>query len=652
MPSKKFGLPVLRRIKLTAFSLYKEKREIALDIPDGVLCLVGANGIGKSTFVSAVNFGLCGRVAEPGRRFQSSDEYFQHVRDFSATYFDGRIDGWDKEEAEIEIEFTIGNDKYQIVRGAFEPDQLRYASLNGRTFDGNPPTINDQYKVSVAKSVKVSSFEQFAFLQLFIFTFDEQRHLTFWESPIQSQLLLLAFGRDATEAQQAEELQRRADRLESVRRNINYQANETRKRLQIAQRVLSGLSPEVIDLQAEQERLESDLDDLCRRESDALTALSDSKLKSSELRSRALVTKEEIDYVFAQRTTRTSDLSIRPIVADSLMSGSCHLCGASGSHVLNGITDRISRHDCPLCGVELPTHTLAEEAIQEIAELDDELSRLNASIQEEVDKQNRTQLEVDRVQASIAQQQRLIASFENEHRELSRSIGTTDVGELQRSIQSNQRAIRELNAAKDKARQDRDKARADLKQMQYRVSQQYAEGENEFLGIFKDLAERFIGLDVYVRFDVRGTEIRLVLEIEGQPRRRDHQLSESQRFFVDIALRMAVVAFVASHRGGSLLIDTPEGSLDIAYESRAGQMFARFIENGSQLVMTANINTSRLLLDLAKECSAEKMRLERMTEWTTLSEVQSASQHLFEDAFDRIEEALGSGNHTGDCDAN
>ena len=34
------------------------------------------------------------------------------------------------------------------------------------------------------------------------------------------------------------------------------------------------------------------------------------------------------------------------------------------------------------------------------------------------------------------------------------------------------------------------------------------------------------------------------------------------------------------------------------------------------------------------------MYLERMTEWTTLSEVQESAQHLFEEAFEQIESDL------------
>ena len=637
MAITKFGLPVLRRVSLTAFSLYTEKPKVDIDITDGVFCLVGANGIGKSTFIAAVNFGLCGRLPKPGERFRSSDEYFQNVMDFSSSFFDGRITELDREKAEVEIEFTINQDNYHIVRGAFEPNQLRHASVNGRTLEGSPTSVNDMYKLSVAQSVGVANFEQFMFFQLFVFTFDEQRNLTFWETPVQRQMLLLSFGDDAGQAQEAEELRRSIERLESIARNANYQANENRKRLQAAQHLLSRLSPETLDLRDEQEQMEQKLDELCAKETDVLDSLSDSKLQSADLRSQSLVLKERIDSIFVERAARTANIKARPIIADSLSSGSCHLCGASGTHVIGGIEDRLATDICPICGVALPSDALAEDAIQAIAVLDEELSDVNRHIQEEAKKQQRTQIELAQIQASIAQQQRQITDFERKHRLFIKSIGTTDVEDIRESIQANERVIRDLNIVKTETRADRDKAMARLKQIQSRVSQQYADAEREFLTIFKDLAERFIGLDLDVQFDVRGSEISLVLALEGKSRRQQYQLSESQRFFVDIALRMAIVTFVSSEGKGALLVDTPEGSLDIAYESRAGEMFARFVENGNQLLMTANINTSRLLRELARRCGAKGMHLERMTEWTTLSEVQESAQDLFEDAFKQIE---------------
>ena len=131
--------------------------------------------------------------------------------------------------------------------------------------------------------------------------------------------------------------------------------------------------------------------------------------------------------------------------------------------------------------------------------------------------------------------------------------------------------------------------------------------------------------------------------MRGNSRRQQHQLSESQRFFVDIALRMALAQHISAPSGeATLFVDTPEGSLDIAYEDRAGKMFADFVRSGHDLIMTANINSSKLLRTLASTCHAERMEIVQMTGWTELSDVQENASGLFREAYADIQSALNS----------
>lgn len=54
-------------------------------------------------------------------------------------------------------------------------------------------------------------------------------------------------------------------------------------------------------------------------------------------------------------------------------------------------------------------------------------------------------------------------------------------------------------------------------------------------------------------------------------------------------------------------------------------------------IVKINFNSSQLLLQLAKMCRTTGMHIERMTEWTVLSDVQ---QKFIEDAYLKIEGAL------------
>jgi hypothetical protein len=89
-----------------------------------------------------------------------------------------------------------------------------------------------------------------------------------------------------------------------------------------------------------------------------------------------------------------------------------------------------------------------------------------------------------------------------------------------------------------------------------------------------------------------------------------------------------------------MFIDTPEGSLDIAYEKRAGDMLAKFAQAGHQIIMTANLNSSQLLLALARQCGQTGMQLCRMTDWAELSVVQQEEEALFDKAYADIEAAM------------
>ena len=102
---------------------------------------------------------------------------------------------------------------------------------------------------------------------------------------------------------------------------------------------------------------------------------------------------------------------------------------------------------------------------------------------------------------------------------------------------------------------------------------------------------------------------------------------------------MALAEFISA-TNATLLIDTPEGSLDITYEARAGDMFSNFANRGNVILMTANLRSSALLRRLAEKQKRTNMQVERMTDWTDLSEVQREEEQLFVEAYEEIERAL------------
>ena len=166
--------------------------------------------------------------------------------------------------------------------------------------------------------------------------------------------------------------------------------------------------------------------------------------------------------------------------------------------------------------------------------------------------------------------------------------------------------------------------------------------ESTFVPIFQNLAKSFIGMDLDIKLQREKHVQKLVLELQNSARTDSFQLSESQRFFLDIALRMSFAIYLSTpNNSASMLIDTPEGSLDIAYENRVGRMFADFVNKYSQnILMTANINASQLLISLAELCGSDIMKFRRMLDWTDLTPIQKEGEALFEKVYVNIENAL------------
>jgi hypothetical protein len=77
-----------------------------------------------------------------------------------------------------------------------------------------------------------------------------------------------------------------------------------------------------------------------------------------------------------------------------------------------------------------------------------------------------------------------------------------------------------------------------------------------------------------------------------------NDVSESQREFIDLAFRMALMEVSAHHGDAMLVLETPEANLDTVFITRAGQFFGRFArdgEGGNRLLASCNLNQTRMI---------------------------------------------------------
>ncbi len=650
----KFRLPQIEKVILQNFSLYSANPNAEFECKNGVICLVGANGIGKSTLLSAINFCLTGIVPEPNRPFKSMEEYYNSCQDFSKTYFRGRIEGRDEDEAQIKVIFNVGEVKYESSRNLFEPDSLRTLTITDNHDQRSIVTTEDMtrrerhavYVSQLVSDTRLSSFEEFAFLQHFVLTFDEQRRTLFWNQRVLERALYLAFGLEPDMAKRFDSLARERESADSQVRNRKWEATRALKRINEIQAVTQAVpeAKETFDeLNVDHETLTLQFAEKAQALQKAEDALRDANLRLAEVAVHETALRDEYDQFFNQSFELRPSPSQHPLILQSIENHTCGLCGNQEDVAITNLEAKSRSMICPICDSNITDQSTVMEDNGRLQEVDKQLSVTKKDLKNALSILQKVKDEESRSRDQYNAAKKQLDEFERQNGtklDALRLLLSNQDQDL--SLKVIQDQLLALEKEKDEAYQKRERIDEEISKLQKSVEEQYFQVEELFVPKFAELAKRFLGMPLSIKWDNRQSNgLNLIVTVRGNPRRNQEQLSESQRFFLDIALRMALTSHMSdpSAKGG-MFIDTPEGSLDIAYEKRAGDMLAMFAEDGHQILMTANLNSSQLLLALAHSCGHEKMQLIRMTDWAELSSVQREEEDLFNTAYSVIDRAM------------
>jgi DNA repair exonuclease SbcCD ATPase subunit len=390
---QKLRLPQIQKVVLRRFSLYSANPNAEFICGEGVLCLVGANGIGKSTLLSAINFCLTGIVPDPNRLFESMEEYYRFSRDFSSRYFRGRIAGSDEADAEIAVSFRLGSFDYEIRRGMFEPDELRGFTVTNRdnkvvvltTVDVPRGERHNSYVARFVQDSGLSSFEEFVFLQHFVFTFDEQRRTLFWNERVLERALYRAFGLEPDMAKRADTLRREIESEDSKVRNRTYDATRISKRvndIRAKAQAASGAQQRFDALTGDHKLLTEQFEEEHKVLREFEDALKDANLRLAEMSVRETALRDEYAKYFDRRFDLRPPLAKHPLVTQSIEERACGLCGAETEGALAAISAKAQSAVCPLCDSPLRTEQTSNGDANRLQEIDRELARTKQALRD------------------------------------------------------------------------------------------------------------------------------------------------------------------------------------------------------------------------------------------------------------------------------
>ncbi len=123
----------------------------------------------------------------------------------------------------------------------FESDNLRSLEIFTKednavkslvdTTNKSPKQLNEMYQRELASAMAIKNFDYFAFLQLYVFTFDENRRMIFWDERASSHALSIAFNTDIKDSEELIATQREIEKFDSYGRNHRWQATQIEKKI-------------------------------------------------------------------------------------------------------------------------------------------------------------------------------------------------------------------------------------------------------------------------------------------------------------------------------------------------------------------------------------------------------------------------------------
>lgn len=639
-------LPKINKIIIENFSLYRQQRRIEVEVPNGVLCLAGANGLGKSTFISIVSYAMTGAVVQPDISFKSLNSipaFAQKTVGFASRYFDGRVEQRDREQSQVTVDFNLGNFSYHLIRNFFDSSELiefsRIDNNHQETVDRNKSLLN-QYQTFFVQDSELNNFEQYLFLQTYVMTFDESKKLLFWDEDVMNRLMYLFFSIKPEDAEKADQLRKNINRYGSNVRNIQWNISQMEKRLSKLKNngtITEEEKNEIERVCEEEEEINNTIEEERKRKQEISSDISQVQLQLDDNAVKLNTLKEQYDAAFER--LYSSPVAVE---SDGKIQGSLKkIIVALTEDENTDITSLVLELRAEIVDAVKKTKAHNEQAIlEQLKALDSQMIAIKSSGKELKDKYDRMTQELAACLSRMDEMAKSLELFKQQYNVL-----------LQKkdSIRQSEQTLSEIKALelnielrkkeKAEAEQKRDECQSELRPLEDEVKRSFTAVAEQFIPSFRNYAKSFIGLDIDIELKDNNNMASLVIKVNGSDRHSRFQLSESQQYFLDIALRFSLLEYTKSENA-FMLIDTPEGSLDIAYESRAGKMFADFVAKDYSVIMTANINTSQLLLKLAEMCGKDKMKVERMTEWTILTQVQQEEQEVIEQAYNQIESRL------------
>ncbi len=630
-------LPRITKVELVGYQpLFNET--IPIEISYNSFLILGGNGLGKTTILQSIIYCIAG---EPDLEIEPTKG-----KRWGYRYFHGRIAK--PENAYVEVEFRLNDHEIRLKRG-FKSNRLLAFTLNNDVTFAHP-NAEKNFELFLKETVGYRAMCDFRLIVHKLCYLPEDRPNLVWDSETQIRLLMLLFS-DIIDEAEFRNKRKSLKNLDSEIRHLHVDINKikdelsTREEKDADRTDIKGI---IIEDTAEKNGIKT-LEDIKYQTIEQLNIIANKKVPLQEsarrIKKRLSVLTSQIEDLqnqlfmseekiiieqLIQFESREVELAIHKLIHRRI----CPACGTKAEGFGQAAQELLKKNRCPLCGVEhiysnMTNFPLLDaqlsEKIREKLSLEQEFMETEKKLDLLINQEQDLQFQYDNIKV----EQPIVIPDDTTEPEEQENLNTK-LKQKEREYQNKQRSFEILRAELEKKY---DEFILISNERITRLGELYKNYASSFLGIpceldTKEADIQFLSLNLYVpKFD-------------DQLRPDPDSCSEAQRFFLDIAFRMAMIDLSKelSQSDGSFICETPESALDITYVDNVASMFKMFSKEGHSLITTGNLQPGGLagpiLADESKE--VRRQSILNLVQYGRLSTVQKNNIEDLRKEFENI----------------
>ena len=272
-------LPKINLMKVEGFDKIFKEDIVEIDFSKSLNILLGGNGLGKTTLLQCIIYGLTGGTnipeVEPLKGFRWDHNFFRK-----------RVKVERQQDAKVTIEFNVSNKRFRVVRG------LQGNRVIDFYIDDNQANI--KYEEAIIEYGKYDNFNSFVFIVSRLLYLPENRRSLMWDYDAQIRALMI-LSNDIIDEEEYRNLRLQIKNMDSTKRHTIVRINKIKDVLEKKYNEVEIKETEEIDDKTDE--MQSMLFIRKRELSEKLQILLDDKRKSiSELKNYEARRDELIPY--------------------------------------------------------------------------------------------------------------------------------------------------------------------------------------------------------------------------------------------------------------------------------------------------------------------------------------------------------------------